>query len=150
MTIDHTGALTVTLSSGTQTIRQLTAHEGLTISSAAELLVGIGGGVIHGPLSITSGRLTRQAGGTLTVNGMVDPGVAGLRALSGSTLNVPGLTSINTANIVATNHRAQGAGGKLDLSSGTTFTGSASASTTTVTAINGGQRQTPSPHEAHG
>ncbi|MBA3485437.1 MAG: hypothetical protein H0T51_26885 [Pirellulales bacterium] len=139
VSIDQPGALTVTLSSGSQSIRQLTSEENLVISSAAELLVGAGGGTIDGALTITNGRLTSQAGGTLTVNGAVNSTVVGLRALSGGTLNLPTLAMINAPSSPVARYDAQGALSKLDLSAVTNFSGGDSTSPTTVAAFNGGR-----------
>jgi hypothetical protein len=136
--IDHPGELTVTLSSGLQSIRQLVSEENLTISGAAELTVGVGGGSINGALTISNGRLVSQAG-TLTVNGSLGAGVTGLRALSGGTLQLPTLAAINAPASPVATYDAQGANSKLDLSAVTTFTGGGSTSPTTVSALNGGR-----------
>ncbi|MBA3482905.1 MAG: hypothetical protein H0T51_13940, partial [Pirellulales bacterium] len=137
--IDQPGAIAVTLSSGAQSINKFTSAENLLITGAAELLVGAGGGTLDGDLAVVNGRLVSQAGGTLTLNGAVNSGVAALRAQSGGTLNAPTLATINAPSNLPAAYDARGVGSKLDLSSVTTFTGGASTSPTSLTAFNGGR-----------
>jgi hypothetical protein len=136
--IDQPGTITVTLSSGVHSVGQLTAEENLTISGAAELVVSVGGGSIDGALAIPSGRLV-SAGGTLAVNGAVNAGLTGLRALAGGTLDLPTLTAINVPATPVATFDARDANSRLDLSSVTALTGGTSTSPTTVAAINGGR-----------
>ncbi len=120
VTINQPAAITVSVTSSTQSIRSLTTQEDLSINSAT-LNVGAGGGAINGALSFSNGRLVSQSAGTLTINGALSVNGSFLQALTGGVLVLPA-ASYSAGNAGST-IQADGGGSTINFSTVTSFSG---------------------------